>query len=142
MNYCNESPSYHLKKIPHQCNEDTFFSTESSKGKKRIKRYNTWTWGKTKRNAGFSEKELSIFKNVVIKCRSSGISYHKIAGAFHISSRTVHTWVSKIVAIKRTLIQVNIKAVANSLYAHLHAYRMGWIQEISTKNILAGESIH
>jgi len=154
MNYCNESPSYHLKKIPHDCNEDYYFSTLSSHGKERIKRYNTWTWGKTKRNAGFSEKELAVFKNVVIRCRTSGISYHKIGGAFNISSKTVYEWVKQTghfvnplknmnwYVFKTKPLHVNINDIAKALWSNLHAWRNGWITEITIDNILNGETIH
>ena len=134
-------PTKHLRKIPHHCNENKFFSTVSSRGKKRIKISDPRTDGKRK-DLYFTNKELAVFKNVVIKCRASGASYHKIAGAFNISSRTVHTWVSKIYAISKVLIHVNIKAVANSFVSHILAYRNGWIAEINTDNIIAGISIH
>ena len=134
-------PTKHLRKIPHHCDENKFFSTVSSRGKKRIKISDIRTDG-IRKDFYFTNKELSIFKNVVIKCRASGTSYHKIAGAFRISSRTVYNWVSKIYAISKVLIHVNIQAVANALLSNILAYRNGWIAEINTDNILAGISIH
>ena len=134
-------PTKHLRKIPHHCNENKFFSTVSSRGKKRIKISDPRTDGKRK-DLYFTNKELAVFKNVVIKCRSSGASYHKIAGAFDISSRTVHTWVSKIFAISKVLIHVNIKQVAHSFLNHILAWRNGWITEIHIDEILNGETIH
>ena len=134
-------PTKHLRKIPHHCDENKFFSTVSSRGKKRIKVSDIRTDG-IRKDFYFTNKELSIFKNVVIKCRASGISYHKIAGAFRISSRTVYNWVSKIYAISKVLIHVNIQAVANALLSNILAYRNGWIAEINTDDILAGISIH
>ena len=79
--------SLHLKKVPHHCNENKFFSTVSSRGKKRIKISDIRTDGIRKDVFYKDKKELAVFKNVVIKCRASGVSYHKIGGAFHISSR-------------------------------------------------------
>ena len=133
--------SLHLKKVPHHCNENKFFSTVSSRGKKRIKISDIRTDG-IRKDFYFTNKELAVFKNVVIKCRASGVSYHKIAGAFHISSRTVHTWVSKIFAIAKVLIHVNIKQIAHSFLNHILACRNGWITELNIENILNGESIH
>ena len=133
--------SLHLKKVPHHCNENKFFSTVSSRGKKRIKISDIRTDG-IRKDFYFTNKELAVFKNVVIKCRASGISYHKIAGVFRISSRTVHTWVSKIYAISKVLIHVNIQAVANALLSNIVAYRNGWITELNIENILSGVEIH
>jgi len=123
----------HRTNRPHYCNDYTFWY------KKR--KYDKRTDGKRK-DFYFTNYELAVFKNVVIKCRASGASFHKIAGAFHISSRTVHTWVSNIFAIKRTLIHVNIKKIAHSFLNHILAYRKGWITEIHIDEILNGESIH
>ena len=53
--------------------------------------------------------ELASLKNVIVKSRSSGLSYHKISKAFGISSRTVFNWVRKIYAIPKTLIHVTLK---------------------------------
>ena len=128
--------------MPHHCNENKFFSTRSSRGKKRIKISDIRTDGIRKDVFYKDKKELAVFKNVVIKCRASGISYHKIAGVFRISSRTVHTWVSKIYAISKVLIHVNIQAVANALISNIHAYRNGWITELNIENILSGVEIH
>ena len=133
--------SLHIKKIPHHCNENKFFSTVSSRGKKRIKISDIRTDG-IRKDARLTNYELAVFKNVVIKCRASGISYHKIARAFQVSSRTVHTWVSKIFAIAKVLIHVNIKQVAHSFLNHILAYRNGWITEIHIDEILNGETIH
>ena len=134
-------PTKHLRKIPHHCDENKFFSTVSSRGKKRIKISDIRTDG-IRKDARLTNYEIAVFKNVVIKCRASGASYHKIAGAFSISSRTVHTWVSKIYAISKVLIHVNIKQVAHSFLTHILAYRNGWIAEINTDNIIAGIGIH
>lgn len=133
--------SLHLKKVPHHCNENKFFSTVSSRGKKRIKISDIRISG-IRKDVFYNKEELAVFKNVVIKCRASGISYHKIAGVFRISSRTVHTWVSKIYAISKVLIHVNIKSVANALLSNILAYRNGWITELNTENILSGVEIH
>ena len=144
--------SLHLKKVPHHCNENKFFSTVSSRGKKRIKISDIRTDGRRK-VLDFSNYELAVFKNVVIQTKASlmyktksgkskPISFHKIAGAFHISSRTVHTWMSKIYAISKVLIHVNIKQVAHSFLNHILAYRNGWITEIHIDDILSGVEIH
>ena len=145
-------PTKHLRKIPHHCNENKFFSTESSRGKKRIKISDIRTDGKRK-GFYFTNYELAVFKNVVIQTKASlmyktksgkskPISFHKIGGAFHISSRTVHTWVSKIYAMSKVLIHVNIKAIAHSFVSHILAYRNGWITELNIENILSGVEIH
>ena len=144
--------SLHLKKIPHHCDENKFFSTVSSRGKKRIKISDRRTDGRRK-VLDFSNYELAVFKNVVIQTKASlmyktksgkskPISFHKIGGAFGLSSRTVHTWVNKIYAISKVLIHVNIKAIAHSFISHIVAYRNGWIAEMHIDNILNGETIH
>ena len=123
----------HRTKRPHYCDENKFYCAK--------RKYDKRTDGKRK-DYYFTNKELAVFKNVVIKCRASGASYHKIARAFQVSSRTVHTWVSKIFAIAKVLIHVNIKQVAHSFLTHILAYRNGWIAEINIDNILNGETIH
>ena len=102
---------------------------------------NSWTFSK-RLDVRLNPLEFATFKNVIIKSRSSGLSYHKIAKAFGISSRTVFNLVKKIHAIPRTLIHVNIKAISNAYYSQLHAYRMGWITTFNTENILNGDTIH
>jgi len=123
----------HRTKRPHYCDENKFYCAK--------RKYDKRTDG-IRKDARLTNYELAVFKNVVIRCRASGASYHKIAGAFHISSRTVHTWVSKIFAIAKVLIHVNIKQVAHSFLTHILAYRNGWITEINIDNILNGETIH
>jgi hypothetical protein len=146
-------PTKHLRKIPHHCNENKFFSTESSRGKKRIKISDIRTDG-IRKDFYFTNYELAVFKNVVIKCRTSGTSYHKIAGAFRLSSKTVYEWVKQTghfvnplnsmdwYVFKTKSLHVNIQAVANALLSNILAYRNGWIAEINTDNIIAGISIH
>ena len=133
MNHNDFHAFQHRTKRPHYCDENKFYCAK--------RKYDKRTDGKRK-DYYFTNKELAVFKNVVIKCRASGVSYHKIGGAFGLSSRTVHTWVSKIFAIPKVLIHVNIKAIANSFISHILAYRNGWIAEINIDNILNGETIH
>jgi len=123
----------HRTKRPHYCDENKFYCAK--------RKYDKRTDG-IRKDARLTNYELAVFKNVVIKCRASGASFHKIARAFHISSRTVHTWVSKIFAIAKVLIHVNINAIAHSFLNHILAYRNGWITELNIENILNGESIH
>ena len=119
----------HRTKRPHYCDENKFYCAK--------RKYDKRTDG-IRKDARFTNYELAVFKNVVIKCRASGVSYHKIARAFHISSRTVHTWVSKIFAISKVLIHVNIKQIAHSFLNHILACRNGWITELNIENILNG----
>ena len=125
----------HRTKRPHYCDEDKnkFFSAKRT--------YDVRTYSKRKEYY-FNPLELAAFKQVVIKCRASNLSYGKIAKAFQISTRTVFNWVSKIWAIPRTLIQVNVIAIARAYFSQLHAYRMGWITTFNTDNILKGVGIH
>ena len=102
---------------------------------------NAWTFSQ-RLDVRLKPVELAAFKQVVIKSRTSGFSYHSISKAFGISSRTVFNLVKKIYAIPKTLIHVNIKAVSNAYYSQLHAYRMGWITTFNIENILNGETIH
>ncbi len=125
----------HRTKRPHYCND------EKTKFYCAKRTYDIRTFSKRKEYY-FNPLEFATFKNVIIKTRSSGLSYHKIAKAFGISSRTVFNWVGKIWAIPKTLIHVNIKAIANAFYSQLHAYRMGWIATFNTENILNGVGIH
>ena len=145
--------SLHLKKVPHHCNENKFFSTLSSRGKKRIKISDIRTDG-IRKDFYFTNKELAVFKNVVIRCRTSGISYHKIGGAFRLSSKTVYEWVKQTghfvnplnnmdwYVFKTKSLHVNIQAVANALISNILAYRNGWITELNIENILSGVEIH
>ena len=102
---------------------------------------NAWTFSK-RLDFRLNPLEFATFKNVIIKSRSSGLSYHKIAKAFGISSRTVFNLVKKIHAIPTRLIHVNIIGVAQSYYSQLHAYRMGWISCFDLEKMLNGETIH
>ena len=133
MNHNDFHAFQHRTKRPHYCDENKFYCAK--------RKYDKRTDG-IRKDARLTNYELAVFKNVVIKCRASGVSYHKIARAFQVSSRTVHTWVSKIFAITKVLIHVNIKAIANSFISHILAYRNGWIAEINIDNILNGETIH
>ena len=146
-------PTKHLRKIPHHCDENKFFSTVSSRGKKRIKVSDIRTDG-IRKDVFYNNEELAIFKNVVIRCRTSGHTFNEIAGAFHLSTRTVYEWVKKSghfanplknmnwYVFKTKPLHVNIQAVANALLSNILAYRNGWIAEINTDNILAGIIIH
>ena len=133
MNHNDFHAFQHRTKRPHYCDENKFYCAK--------RKYDKRTDG-IRKDARLTNYELAVFKNVVIKCRASGVSYHKIARAFQVSSRTVHTWVSKIFAITKVLIHVNIKQVAHSFLNHILAYRNGWIAEINIDNILNGETIH
>jgi transposase-like protein len=147
-------PTKHLRKIPHHCDETKFFSTVSSRGKKRIKVSDPRTDGKRIDYRLKSNKELAVYKNVVIRCRTSGTSYHKIARAFRLSSKTVYEWVKQTghfvnplnsmdwYVFKTKPLHVNIQAVADALLSNILACRNGWIAEINIDNILAGISIH
>ena len=86
--------------------------------------------------------ELASLKNVIVKSRSSGLSYHKISKAFGISSRTVFNWVRKIYAIPKTLIHVNVKKIALAYFSYLQAYRNGSVQGFNIENIMNGVGIH
>lgn len=125
----------HRTKRPHYCNE------EKTKFYCAKRTYDPRTFSK-RLDVRLNPLEFATFKNVIIKSRSSGLSYHKIAKAFGISSRTVFNLVKKIYAIPKTLIHVNIKAISNAYYSQLHAYRMGWITTFNTENILNGDTIH
>ena len=145
--------SFHIKKIPHHCNENKFFITVSSRGKKRIKISDIRTDG-IRKDVFYNKKELAVFKNVVIRCRTSGHSFNKIARAFRISSRTVYEWVKQTghfvnplknmdwYVFKTKPLHVNIKDIAKALLSNILAYRNGWITEINIDNILNGETIH
>ena len=133
MNHNDFHAFQHRTKRPHYCDENKFYCAK--------RKYDKRTDG-IRKDARLTNYELAVFKNVVIKCRASGASFHKIARAFQVSSRTVHTWVSKIFAIAKVLIHVNIKQVAHSFLNHILAYRNGWIAEINIDNILNGETIH
>jgi len=102
---------------------------------------NAWTFSQ-RLDVRLNPLEFATFKNVIIKSRSSGLSYHKIAKAFGISSRTVFNLVRKIYAIPITLIHVNITDISKAYYSQLHAYRVGWISTFNIENILNGETIH
>ena len=123
----------HRTNRPHYCNPLELWA-------KNIKK-DSWTFSQ-RLDVRLKPVELAAFKQVVIKSRSSGLSYHKIAQAFGISSRTVFNLVRKIHAIATRLIHVNIIGVARAYYSHLHAYRMGWISSFDIENILNGETIH
>jgi len=123
----------HRTNRPHYCNPLELWA-------KNIKK-DAWTFSQ-RLDVRLKPVELAAFKQVVIKSRSSGLSYHKIAKAFGISSRTVFNLVRKIHAIPTRLIHVNIIGVAQSYYSQLHAYRMGWITTFNIENILNGETIH
>ncbi len=123
----------HRTKRPHYCSENKFFCAKHT--------YDVRTYSKRK-DYLYTPQGLAAFKQVVIKCRSSGLSYGKIAKAFQISSRTVFNWVSKIFAIPRTLIQVNVKAIASALFSHLVALRNGWITTLNIDKIMSGDGIH
>ena len=123
----------HRTNRPHYCNPLELWA-------KNIKK-DAWTFSQ-RLDVRLKPVELAAFKQVVIKSRSSGLSYHKIAQAFGISSRTVFNLVRKIHAIATRLIHVNIIGVARSYYSYLHAYRMGWISSFDIENILNGETIH
>jgi len=133
MNHNDFHAFQHRTKRPHYCDENKFYCAK--------RKYDKRTDG-IRKDARLTNYELAVFKNVVIKCRASGASFHKIARAFQVSSRTVHTWVSKIFAIAKVLIHVNIKQVAHSFLNHILAYRNGWITEIHIDEILNGEKIH
>jgi len=102
---------------------------------------NAWTFSQ-RLDVRLNPLEFATFKNVIIKSRSSGLSYHKLGKAFGISSRTVFNLVKKIHAIPTRLIHVNIIGVARAYYSQLHAYRMGWITTFNIENILSGVEIH
>jgi|TARA_R110000824_G_C14727641_1_gene625905 hypothetical protein len=102
---------------------------------------NAWTFSQ-RLDVRLKPIELAAFKQVVIKSRTSGFSYHSIAKAFGISSRTVFNLVKKIHAISIRLIHVNIIGVAEAYYSQLHAYRVGWISCFDIEKILNGETIH
>ena len=123
----------HRTNRPHYCNPLELWA-------KNIKK-DSWTFSQ-RLDVRLKPVELAAFKQVVIKSRSSGLSYHKIAQAFGISSRTVFNLVRKIHAIATRLIHVNIIGVARAYYSYLHAYRMGWISSFDIENILNGETIH
>lgn len=123
----------HRTNRPHYCNPLELWA-------KNIKK-DAWTFSQ-RLDVRLKPVELAAFKQVVIKSRSSGLSYHKIAQAFGISSRTVFNLVRKIHAIATRLIHVNIIGVARAYYSYLHAYRMGWISSFDIENILNGETIH
>jgi len=145
--------SLHLKKVPHHCNENKFFSTVSSRGKKRIKISDIRTDG-IRKDVFYNKEELAVFKNVVIRCRTSGHTFNKIAGAFRLSSRTVYEWVKQTghfvnplnnmdwYVFKTKSLHVKISDIHSALLSHILAYRNGWITELNTENILNGESIH
>ena len=146
--------SLHLKKVPHHCNDNKFFSTVSSRGKKRIKISDIRTDGIRKDVLYKNKKELAVFKNVVIRCRTSGHTFNEIAGVFSLSSRTVYEWVKQTghfvnplnnmdwYVFKTKPLHVNIQAVANALISNILAYRNGWITELNIENILSGAEIH
>ena len=123
----------HRTKRPHYCNPLELWA-------KNIKK-DSWTFSK-RLDFRLNPLEFATMKNVIIKTRSSGLSYHKIAKAFGISSRTVFNLVKKIHAVPKTLIHVNIKKISNAYYSQLHAYRMGWISTFNIENILNGDTIH
>ena len=123
----------HRTNKPHYCNEYTFWC------KKR--KYDIRIDGKRK-DLYFDNLELAVYKQVVIKCRSAGVSYHKLASAFSLSSRTVYNWVTKIHMIKRFKLNVNIQAVRIALFSWIQAYRNGWVEEINVDRILSGDGIH
>ena len=102
---------------------------------------NAWTFSQ-RLDVRLKPLEFATLKQILCKSRSSGLSYHKIAKAFGISSRTVFNLVKKIHAIPKTLIHVNIKGISNAYYSQLHAYRMGWISTFNIENILNGDTIH
>jgi len=123
----------HRTKRAHYCNPLELWTPKIKK--------NAWTFSQ-RLDVRLNPLEFATFKNVIIKSRSSGLSYHKIAKAFGISSRTVFNLVKKIYAIPKTLIHVNEIRIANAFYSQLHAYRMGWIATFNTENILNGVGIH
>ena len=123
----------HRANRPHYCNPLELWA-------KNIKK-DSWTFSK-RLDFRLNPLEFATMKNVIIKSRSSGLSYHKIAKAFGISSATVFNLVKKIHAIPKTLIHLNISGIAASYYSQLHAYRMGWISTFNIENILNGETIH
>ena len=123
----------HRANRPHYCNPLELWA-------KNIKK-DSWTFSK-RLDFRLNPLEFATMKNVIIKSRSSGLSYHKIAKAFGISSRTVFNLVKKIHAISIRLIHVNIIGVAEAYYSQLHAYRVGWISCFDIEKILNGETIH
>ena len=123
----------HRANRSHYCNSLELWTPKIKK--------DSWTFSK-RLDVRLNPLEFATMKNVIIKSRSSGLSYHKIAKAFGISSRTVFNLVKKIHAIPKTLINVNIIGVARSYYSYLHAYRMGWITTFNIENILNGDKIH
>ena len=145
--------SLHLKKVPHYCDENKFFSTVSSRGKKRIKVSDIRTDG-IRKDVFYNNEELAIFKNVVIRCRTSGHTFNEIAGAFHLSTRTVYEWVKKSghfanplknmnwYVFKTKPLHVKISDIHAALLSQVLAYRNGWITELNLDNILSGISIH
>jgi len=133
------SDNFHA--FQHRTNRSHYCDEDKNKFYCAKRTYDVRTYSKRK-DTQFTPLELAAFKQVVIKCRSSNLSYGKIAKAFQISSRTVFNWVRQIFAIPRTLIQVNVIAIARAYFSQLHAYRMGWITTFNTKNILKGVGIH
>jgi len=135
----------HRTNRPHYCNPLELWA-------KNIKK-DSWTFSQ-RLDSRLKPLELAAFKQVVIKSRSSGLSYHKIAKAFSVSSRTVYELVKKTghfvnplksmnwYIFKTKSLHVNITRIAAAYYSQLHAYRMGWITTFNIENILNGETIH
>ena len=135
----------HRTNRPHYCNPLELWA-------KNIKK-DSWTFSK-RLDFRLNPLEFATFKNVIIKSRSSGLSYHKIAKAFSVSSRTVYELVKKTghfvnplksmnwYIFKTKSLHVNITRIAAAYYSQLHAYRMGWITTFNIENILNGETIH
>ena len=147
MNHNDFHAFQHRTKRPHYCDEDEnkFYCAK--------RKYDERTDG-IRKDVFYNKKELAVFKNVVIRCRTSGYSFNKIARAFRISSRTVYEWVKQTghfvnplknmdwYVFKTKPLHVNIKDIAKALLSNILAYRNGWIAEINIDNILNGETIH
>jgi len=124
---------FHRTKNEHFCNNNKIWT----KKRKYDPRYDG-----VRKDYRLNSLELASLKNVIVQSRSSGLSYHKIAKAFGISSRTVFNWTGKIFAIPRRLIQVNIKAIALAYFSYLQSYRTGSVQGFNIENIMNGVGIH
>ena len=124
---------FHRTKNEHFCNNNKIWTKKRSYDPR---------YDGVRKDYRLNPLELASLKNVIVQSRSSGLSYHKIAKAFGISSRTVFNWVGKIFAIPRRLIHVNIKAIALAYFSYVHAYRNGSVQGFNIENIMNGVGIH